>query len=248
MKTPKTTIKIVLLLCTCSMLLSSLTASANGDDRWKHSASVYLWGAGISGKQQNETDIDINFGDIIRELDFALMGTYEVRNNKWSFVNDLIYMDIGADDGATLPSGTVNVDLQLKGLVISILAGYNISHSNQNTTDFIFGARYFDIDVDLDLTGNNNTVGASGSETVFDAVIGVRGQLALNENWFMPYHFDVGTGQSDSTYQIIGGIGYKYNWGDLKFVYRHMEWNMDSDSSIADINFSGPVLGAAFHF
>jgi hypothetical protein len=176
------------------------------------------------------------------------MGTYEARKNKWSFIGDLIYMDIGADEGATLPNGTVKVDLQLKGLVISMLGGYNFSHSNKNTTDFIFGARYFDIDVGLDLTVNNNTVGDSGSETVFDAVIGIRGQLALNENWFMPYHLDVGTGQSDSTYQIIGGIGYKYNWGDLKFVYRHMQWNMDSDSSIADINFSGPVLGATFHF
>ncbi len=247
MKKNKTIINMVLLISACCMSLSSFIASAN-NDTWEHSASAYLWGAGVNGKQQNGTDIDTNFGDIIRELDFALMGSYEARKNKWSFVGDLIYMDIGADEGATLPNGTVKVDLQLKGLVITMLGGYNVSHSKKNTTDFVFGARYFDLDVGLDLTGNNNAIGASGSETVFDAVIGVRGQLALNENWFMPYHLDVGTGQSDSTYQIIGGIGYKYKWGDLKLVYRHMEWNMDSDSSIADINFSGPVLGAAFHF
>jgi hypothetical protein len=64
----------------------------------------------------------------------------------------------------------------------------------------------------------------------------------------LPYQLDVGTGQSDLTWQAAGGVGYRFKWGDVNFVYRHMEWDFKSRSSIDDMTFSGPLLAAKFHF
>jgi hypothetical protein len=35
----------------------------------------------------------------------------------------------------------------------------------------------------------------------------VKGRFALDEHWFVPYYADLGTGESDLTWQIAGGIG-----------------------------------------
>ena len=34
-----------------------------------------------------------------------------------------------------------------------------------------------------------------------------------NREWFVPYYADIGTGQSDFTWQAIGGIGYAFSGG-----------------------------------
>ena len=64
----------------------------------------------------------------------------------------------------------------------------------------------------------------------------------------MPLYIDVGTGESDITWQAAAGIGYAFDGGSVNLLYRHMAWNFKSDSLLRDIAFSGPMLGAAFHF
>ena len=45
----------------------------------------------------------------------------------------------------------------------------------------------------------------SGDGDVWDAVVGIRGQFELSGRWFMPFHLDVGTGDSDVTWQTTAG-------------------------------------------
>ncbi len=58
----------------------------------------------------------------------------------------------------------------------------------------------------------------------------------------------MGTGQSDLTWQGTGGVGYRFNWGNVLLVYRHMYWEFGSDSLLKDISFSGPTLGTVYKF
>ena len=81
-----------------------------------------------------------------------------------------------------------------------------------------------------------------------DAHLGIRGQANLGGNWYLPYHLDIGAGQSDLTWQAAGGVGYRLNWGDVNLVYRHMKWDFSSGTSIDDMSFSGPLLAAKFRF
>jgi hypothetical protein len=38
------------------------------------------------------------------------------------------------------------------------------------------------------------------SGNVWDGIVGIRGKVTLNEKWYLPYHLDVGTGNSEVTY------------------------------------------------
>lgn len=112
-------------------------------------------------------------------------------------------------------------------------------------------ARLFSLDVDLELTGGGpleRDHKLSESEDLWDAIIGVKGRQSLNDRWFLPYYADVGTGDTDLTWLVQGGVGYSFGWGDVTLEYRHLEYDQGSDKLLKDIAFSGGMLGAIFRF
>jgi hypothetical protein len=64
----------------------------------------------------------------------------------------------------------------------------------------------------------------------------------------VPYYADVGTGSSDLTWQAMTGLTYSYGWGDLMFVFRHLEYDEGQDGLLEGFSFSGPAFGARFRF
>ncbi len=76
----------------------------------------------------------------------------------------------------------------------------------------------------------------------------MRGVINLNEQWYVPYYADIGTGDSDLTWQALAGIGYRFSWGDIKLVYRYLSYDMDDDKLLKDLDLSGPALGVVFRF
>lgn len=79
-------------------------------------------------------------------------------------------------------------------------------------------------------------------------MIGVKGNVDLNKQWYVPYYLDVGTGQSDFTWQALAGLGYRFHWGDVSLSYRHIGWQFGSNKRIDRLNLSGPLLAATFRF
>ena len=80
-------------------------------------------------------------------------------------------------------------------------------------------------------------------------IVGIRGELGLGQgNWSLPYYFDVGTGDSDRTWNAYAGLAREFGWGDLLIAYRHLEYDQDADSLLQDFSFSGPAVGARFRF
>jgi len=76
------------------------------------------------------------------------------------------------------------------------------------SVDVIAGARYIDLSLDFDLGLQSQRFGrpidTHASDGVWDAVVGVRGHADLNRRWYLPYHLDVGAGQSELTWQAAG--------------------------------------------
>ena len=80
------------------------------------------------------------------------------------------------------------------------------------------------------------------------AIVGVRGEIKLDDKWFMPYQADIGGGQSQLTWQAFLGVGYKYKWGEVVLGYRYLDYNFKSGWLVEDLSFGGPLLGAKYHF
>ena len=66
--------------------------------------------------------------------------------------------------------------------------------------------------------------------------------------WFVPWYVDVGTGQTDLTWQAIGGLGYSFKWGEVIGVWRYMDYNFKSGAPIEKLTLNGPAIGVAFHW
>ena len=82
----------------------------------------------------------------------------------------------------------------------------------------------------------------------WDGFVGLRGRLDINENWYVPYYLDGGLGQADFSYQAAAGVAYRFGWGDVSVLYRHLHWDFDGGEALRDITFSGPMAGAVFRF
>ena len=215
---------------------------STADNGWQFAIAPYLWGSDISGQGQRGFPIDVDIGDIVDNLESVLMVSFEARKNKWLILADYIYLDVAASK--PVPGSELN--LNLEGTVFHLAGGYNL-YQEKSRLDLIFGARNLDLDIGLSITGTSFSPSRSGNN--LDAIIGVKGQLSLSKRWYLPYYVDVGTGDSDLSWQTTAGVSFRAaKWVDLALVYRHLEWDFDSDKLLQDISFSGPAFGAIFRF
>ncbi len=270
MSTQRANSKPVAWLAASLMLLASIisiTAAADTDsDKWKFDAVIYLWGAGIKATTATGGDIDIPFHQVIKDLDMAFMGgVVGVSRGKWSLFADAIYLDISQDDSFTesIPvlgplelNVDIDADVTLKSWITTLGGAYNIVDSEQASVNLVGGARYLWIEVDTKLDLSTLVLGqqidrkakVNLSGHVWDGIVGVRGKINLNDNWYLPYYADIGTGQSDLTWQVLAGVGYQFKWGDVLLAYRYLDYEFESDRALDDLNISGPALGAKFYF
>lgn len=207
-------------------------------------------------------------------LNFGVLVSGSARKGRLSVFADLVYLSmtskndgriIAVDDGGTRIPVDVSIVLDTRadmdGLVWTLAGGYALQESESSRLDVFAGVRFFGVDtaVRWDLTSEITTPGgttvlpAQGSlnagTDLWDGIVGIRGYTALGEgNWSVPYYIDVGTGSSELTWNATAGLAYKFNWGDLLMVYRHLEYDQGADDLLQDFSFSGPVVGATFRF
>lgn len=235
---------------------TTLAQNSSNLDPWQYTGSLYLWGAGIQSTAANGSEIDVSFSDILEGLDLTFMGALGGQRGKWMWLADYIYLDLSQDDGGVIPGTGVALDARVKvrSNVFNMVVGRNVYETDKAAMNVVFGTRYLDLKTSLTASaigplgmgGPERRVSAGDDN--WDAIIGVRGEMIIDDNWFIPYHFDYGAGDSDSTWQAIGGVGYRFGWGDLVGVYRYLDWEFESGTPIQDIAISGPALQARWSF
>ena len=105
------------------------------------------------------------------------------------------------------------------------------------------------LDADLDFRVNSLDLNASDSSTNLDAIAGVRGKFDLSDNWYLVGYGDLGTGQSDFTWQAWGTINYRWDPVTITAGYRYMSWDFDSDADLlSELDLHGPIAGVKFNF
>jgi len=262
----------VSLAITLALLAGSGQALADNAGSWEWRATVYAWLPTLEGNTQLPSgsggpSLEVDPDTLLENLDFTFMGALKVKKDSWGMFTDVIYLNEGASKSGSrdftigsveLPAGvSLDTVFDLKSWVWTLTGTYSLSDGPRNSVDFLFGARMLDIDQELDWTVNGDLAGlglpgrsgsASASEQNWDAVIGVNGYASLGTDgpWFIPFHADIGAGDSDFTWQAMAGVGYQFNWGDVVLNYRYLDYDLDADASVTDLTFGGVMLGASF--
>ncbi len=219
---------------------------------WQNEVSIYGWYAGIDGAVsalRGSQDFSVEASDIIENLNMVFMGGYEGKYNKWSVIADAVYMDMGDTANAPAGGGISSVNLDIQSWVLHGGVGYELVQSTHGTLGVVGGVRYLTLDVDVNRAFDGSSVAQkSDSADLLDGIVGIRGNVKISDNWYLPYYADIGAGGSEFSYQLFAAIGYRFGWGDVRLGYRHLKFEMDDDEIMQDLQISGPVLGVGFRF
>jgi len=242
--------------------------------KWQYSAVIYGYLPTIGGTMAFSTasgspSINVDASTLLQDLKFTFMGTFDAHNGRWGFFTDVLYLDIGGSQAKTrdfslgnvgLPASVnADLDLNLKGVIWTLAGEYRLVADRAWTVDALAGARYFGVKPTLSWGFNGDLSGLplpgrSGRKEIstgqWDGIVGLKGAYRFGEDreWYVPFYADVGTGESQLTWQIAAGIGYSFKWGDLLAMWRYLDYNFKSDSPIKDLNMNGPMFGVAFHW
>ena len=257
-------------------MFGALAPAANAqssEERWQSAATLYLWFPGISGRTQFPSGaggptLNVNAKDVLSKLDMAFMGTIESRRGRWGGLGDWVFSDLSGEQGRTrefevggLPPGagvTADLGLRVKTNVLTLAGTYALVESPTYSSSLLAGVRMLKSDQALrwTLSTSGPVAGLARSGAIdvgmtnWDAVVGVRGRARLpsDPRWFLPYHFDIGTGASRQTWQAVLGVGYTFDFGDIGLVWRYLDYTFKPSEPLQTLTFNGLALGATFRF
>lgn len=255
------------------LAVTPLQAQESSATDWQSAATIYGWFPDIGGRTELPLgaggDIDVDIGTILDHLKMTAQGSFELRKGRWGAFTDIVYLDVGESNsntrniefnGVPIPASvTAATDFDLKSTFWTLAASYGIASSDSAIFDVLFGARLAHMKQELNWTFTGNfgqtvpppTTGIRGTSVdQWDAIAGGKGRVMFgaDHRWAMPYYFDIGTGDSDVTWQAVLGLSYSFGWGDLGVAWRYLDYDLDSNGPIVDMNFSGPAAGATFRW
>jgi hypothetical protein len=121
------------------------------------------------------------------------MGTLEASRNDWSLIGDLVHMDVGASKNGSIPfpgppTIVVTAGVEITGWVPSFLGGHTVARTAQSVIELVGGARYLDIDTQLDAArpgiSGPVTLSPSAGYSSWDVIVGIRGRTDFGNRWF----------------------------------------------------------------
>jgi hypothetical protein len=227
------------------------------------------------GGGRAETDIYASFGDVVDHLRFVGMAAAEVRYDRFSILTDFMYMNLGMSRGSAHlawfepgPGGRIQIPVEAQtsastgmGTTIwTLAAGYTLSAGPWGNIDAIAGARLLAVDVTTNYTltadigrpggivlAKNGSLGVNAEN--WDAIVGVTGRFDIpNSNFFVPYYFDVGTGDLPLTWEAFSGLGYHTAMADYSLGYRYLAFENNSGATLKKLEMGGLMAAATFHF
>ena len=220
---------------------------------WSTRLSVYGWASGIdvsAATPRGTVSGELSINDVLSDLKMAFMGAFRSQNGRWSLIGDLVYANIGLDNG--LPpngAGFTGATVDTKMTIGSGYGMYQVAGGARSSLDVGLGLRGISMTVDTKLDPGGVT--SSNSDTWVDPVIAARFQTNFTDRWYALGFADAG-GQlnGDTTsWQVLGAVGYKFNdvWS-AEGGYRYMSIQNSSAATTMDVDLSGPLFGVSMRF
>lgn len=221
-------------------------------------------------------DVRAEADDYFANLNAALALAGTVRYDRFSLMTDIMYVSASAGSSrvesvniadirrdpisSTLNSGG---DSTLKTTLWTLAGGYTVASGAWGNVDVLAGFRYLGIDSTTDynlavtLVGPRGNAGPtfggagrlSATDNIWNGIVGVRGRINIAESgFFIPYYLDLGTGNSNFTWQTFAGVGYQTGWAGVQLGWRYMSYDQGGSSVVQDLTMSGAYLAVNFSF
>lgn len=233
-------------------------------DGWRITFTPYVWATRVEGTMSIggiETDFDVEFKDILADLDVALMGVLEARHDRWGFLVDGLGAVIKDDTTIHRPLLTIGAESRLREIVAQGVVLYRAlsmplasGDPRQVRIDLLTGLRYWNLKVELDL--DSPLLGERSFEREadwVDPVVGTRILADLTDRLGLTFVGDVGGfgigSASDFSWELWGLLRYGLTErSSLLFGYRALDVDRGRGNKEMDFTLHGPILGVSFHF
>lgn len=221
-------------------------------------------------------DVKADADDYFARLNFAAAFAATVRYDRFTLLTDVMYVSADAGTsrvesadilgvGRNPISSTANIDVgsTLKTTLWTLAGGYTVAAGSWGNVDVLAGFRYLGVEATTDynlaltLVGPRGNAGPtfggagrlSGREDIWNGIVGVRGRINIAESgFFVPYYLDLGTGNSNLTWQTFAGIGYQTGWAGVQLGWRYLSYDQGRNRLVQDMTLSGAYLAVNFSF
>jgi hypothetical protein len=228
----------------------SQTASAPASDGWHVSFAPYLWFPGVHGTvgaQGKLTSVHASATDLLSNFRFGLMGTAELRKNRFVMPMDLMWVRLGDDTGLPVNElGATSADVKVDEFLLTPKIGYELVRMEKFEVAALAGFRYWHLGQNVKFNPSGLGLNFSSSQNWASPLVGGRIVTPLSRKIDVTIAGDVGGWDvgSQLEYQAVGLIGYQVNarWA-LEVGYRYLDVNWRGSGAVFDAAMSGIVFG-----
>lgn len=253
------------LLVTNAFAVASWADEPKKTDDWEFAVNPYVWFLFLDGditvKGQTQR-ASVKFGDIFKDINFAVMVEAEARKGRVGGFVNTIFGALGDDKTVQGVKLDVSVDL----LYVGFGAYYRLGpwaledapgeNGATLTVDPYVGGRYTYIDTKVDVVGIETI---KDNVDWIDPILGVRTLWDLSERWSIDAAADIGGfgAGSDFTWHAFGLIGYRFNlFGErdarvlvgYRALYQDYEKGSGASKFEWDVTVHGPVMALNIEF
>lgn len=237
------------------LLVVPVVGQASGNNDWQYSFSPYVWGTALKGDvatipPAKPAKVDVSFNDILENLDLAVMGIGQARKGKWGVWGDVFYSKISADADTrdVLYSGA---DYDQTLFFLTAGGSYRLLDRDSFSVDALGGIRYTYLDNKFKLgAGLLPEASRNANDSWYDPILGVTMHAKAGIHWYVSgWAMAAVAGDSDSTYDIFGGLGYAFSDSRSMIIgYRRIDIDYENGDFLYDVTLSGPMAGFTFRW
>jgi hypothetical protein len=238
------------------------TDAVDTGDRWLVTVAPYLWATAMVGNatvRGIESDVDVPFSDILKDLSFGAMMLVDVARGPFGIGVNGLYARVSPDTDV----GPIEIDTTSDTVQLGVAPYYRVIDWAYRTSpsgrplrlrvEPEVGFRFTYLRAELEVRGARGRT-FDQSESWVEPLIGSRFGIDLSDHWSLSAEGNVGgfgVG-SDLAWNVQGFVGYRTSlFGvptTLAAGYRALHQDYDHNDFKWDVTMHGPVLGAAVRF
>lgn len=228
-------------------------------DEWEYVLAPYGLLPSITGDASigrvDDAEVNLDPGNVLESLEFGAMLQAEARHSS-GFGASLNYAFMNLGENATGPMGLTQLESDIFQGTLEGFGTYRFNFQ-ESTLDAYAGVRWWEINIDVDLTGPLGGRRLSRDKDWVDPVLGLRWISQLNDSWRLLLQGDIGG--FDIASQFTWGLQAGAIWDvetdwSIVFLYKVLAVDYESgekgtpDYFSYDTTTQGPLVGMIFRF